>query len=59
MDVLILTIFVSLTLASLGVGLFIWTVRRGTHEHLDHLALLPLEDDETALHPTGVSRRED
>jgi len=46
MDVLILTLFVSLVLAAAGVGLFIWSVRQGTHEHIDRLALLPIEDDD-------------
>lgn len=45
MEILILTIFVSLALALLGVGFFVWTVRSGTGEHADRLALLPLEED--------------
>lgn len=45
MEILILTIFVSLALAALGVGFFVWTVRAGTGEHADRLALLPLEED--------------
>ncbi|MFK7984891.1 MAG: cbb3-type cytochrome oxidase assembly protein [Sandaracinaceae bacterium] len=47
MNVLILTMFVSLILAVAGVGFFIWTVRQGAHEHGDRLALLPLESGET------------
>jgi cbb3-type cytochrome oxidase maturation protein len=43
MEVLLLTVFVSLVLAGLGVGLFIWTVRSKTFEHADRLAILPLE----------------
>ncbi|HEY8426774.1 MAG TPA: hypothetical protein VIL20_00305 [Sandaracinaceae bacterium] len=46
MEVLILTLFVSLALAALGVGFFVWIVRAGTSEHADRLALLPLEQDE-------------
>jgi cbb3-type cytochrome oxidase maturation protein len=46
MEVLILTLFVSLTLAGLGVGFFVWSVAKGTGEHSDRLALLPLEDDD-------------
>ncbi len=47
MEVLILTIFVSLALAALGVGFFAWTVRAGSSEHDDRLALLPLEHERT------------
>lgn len=46
MDVLILTLFFSLMLAGAGVGLFIWSVKQGTHEHAERLALLPIEDDD-------------
>lgn len=42
-EVLLLTVFVSLVLAALGVGLFVWTVRSKTFEHADRLAILPLE----------------
>ncbi len=45
MEILILTIFVSLILAALGVGFFVWSVDRGSGEHADRLALLPLEPD--------------
>ena len=45
MEVLILTVFVSLVLAAAGVGLFVWSIKSGTHEHADRLALLPIEDD--------------
>lgn len=45
MSVLFLTVFVSLSLAGLGVGLFVWTVREKTLEHADRLAILPLEGE--------------
>lgn len=45
MEILILTLFVSLVLAGAGVGFFVWSVRQGAHEHADRLALLPLQDD--------------
>ena len=52
MDVLILTLFVSLMLAGAAVGLFVWSVKSGSHEHADRLALLPIEgDDEHDPHP--------
>ena len=46
MEILILTLFISLVLAAAGVGLFIWSVNQGTHEHAERLALLPLEPDD-------------
>lgn len=45
MDVLLLTVFVSLVLAGLGVGLFVWSAKARTFEHSDRLAILPLEDE--------------
>ncbi len=43
MEVLILLVFVGLFLV-LGAFLgFVWTVRQGTLDHSDRLALLPLE----------------
>lgn len=47
MEVLILTLFVSLILAGAGVGFFVWSIRTGSHEHADRLALLPIESEET------------
>ena len=47
MDVLILTLFVSLMLVGADVGFFIWSMKEGTHEHAELLALLPIEDDES------------
>ncbi len=38
-------IFVSLVLAASGVAFFIWTVRSGTYERTDRLALMPLADE--------------
>jgi cbb3-type cytochrome oxidase maturation protein len=55
MDVLILTIFVSLILAALGVGLFVWSARAGTGEHADRLALLPLEREHTSASKTPAT----
>ncbi|GAB5541058.1 MAG: cbb3-type cytochrome oxidase assembly protein CcoS [Sandaracinaceae bacterium] len=45
MEVLILTLFVSLVLAGAGALAFVWSIGRGSHEHADRLALLPLRDD--------------
>ena len=45
MDVLIVTIFVSLVLVVGGLVLFVSRLRQGDFEHGDRLSLLPLEDD--------------
>lgn len=45
MEIVILLVFVSLVLAIGAVVFFAWSVREGTHQHADRLALLPLEDD--------------
>jgi len=51
MNALLLTLFVSLVLAGLGVLLFIHGVVQGDHEHADRLSLLPLEDDDGVHEP--------
>jgi cbb3-type cytochrome oxidase maturation protein len=43
MEVLMLTVFVSLVLAAAGVLFFAWNVRERAHEHIDELSLLPLD----------------
>lgn len=48
MEVLVLTLFVSLVLAGSAVAFFIWSIKTGSHEHADRLALLPLEPDESS-----------
>ncbi len=45
MDVLILTIFVSLVLVVAGLVLFVTRLKQGDFEHGDRLSLLPLEED--------------
>ena len=45
MNAIWLTLFVSLVLAGLGVLLFFVTYRDKTRDHVDRLALLPLEND--------------
>ena len=44
MSALVLTLVVSLVLAAGAVGLMVWTIYQGTHEHHDRLALIPLEE---------------
>ncbi len=47
MEILLLTVFVSLVLAGLGVGLFVWSAKSRTFEHSDRLSILPLERETT------------
>lgn len=47
MDVLILTVFVSLMLVLAAVLFFGWNVRNRSHEHAERLVLLPLQDEAT------------
>jgi cbb3-type cytochrome oxidase maturation protein len=51
MEILILLIFICVVLVSVAVAFFAWTVRQGTFDHADRLALLPL-DDEKPVTPT-------
>ncbi len=46
MDILIVTLFVSLVLVVVGVVFFVIRLRQGDLEHGDRLSLLPLEEDE-------------
>ncbi len=57
MEILILLIFVSVLLVGVAVAFFAWTVRQGTFDQIDRLALLPL-DDEKPMTPT-TEREED
>ena len=58
MEILILLIFVCVVLVGGAVAFFAWTVRQGTFDHADRLALLPL-DDEKPVTPTTTEREED
>ncbi len=44
MEVLILLVFVSLTLAGSALGLFTWLIREKTFEHGERLVLLPIDE---------------
>jgi cbb3-type cytochrome oxidase maturation protein len=57
MKILILLIFVCVVLVGAAVAFFVWTVRQGTFDQADRLALLPL-DDEKPMTPT-TEREED
>jgi cbb3-type cytochrome oxidase maturation protein len=45
MEVLILTVFVSLTLVVLELIFFAWNLHHGAHEHPERLSLLVLDDE--------------
>jgi hypothetical protein len=47
MSVVPFLVVMSLALAALSVGLFVFSARNRDHEHADRLSLLPLEDDLT------------
>ena len=59
MEILILLIFVCLALVGAAVGFFAWTVRQGTFDHADRLALLPLDDDSAATPIDKTEKEED
>ena len=61
MEVLFLTIFVSLVLVACGVLFFAWMVRQRTFDQNDRLALLPLLDEPppAAGAATGPTREDD
>ena len=48
MDILIVTLFVSLVLVIAGLVLFVLRMRAGDFDHGDRLSLLPLHDDESS-----------
>lgn len=52
MEILILTVFVSMVLVLGELVFFAWNVRHGSHDHNDRLTLLPLEDDSAPESPT-------
>lgn len=56
MSVIVLQVFVSLMLVAGSVVLFVYTVRSRTLEHVDRLALAPLEEDgaPTAAKPVSA-----
>ncbi|MCB9735818.1 MAG: cytochrome oxidase [Deltaproteobacteria bacterium] len=46
MNALYLTVFVSFVLAALGILLFLHSASNRTQDHIERLALLPLDDDD-------------
>ncbi len=53
MNVLIITVFVSLILVAAGLIFFVSRLRGGDFEHGDRLSLLPLDED----HPRNQQSR--
>ena len=53
MDVLILTVFISLVLVVAAVLFLIKRAKDGDFEHGDRLSLLPLDDEPRSAPPTG------
>ena len=58
MEVLILTIFVSIALVAGELLFFAWNVRNGSHDHVERLTLLPLERDEVGTAPAPRSEED-
>jgi hypothetical protein len=56
MEVVHLTVFVSLGLVACSLLLLAFTLRNRTHEHADRLALLPMDDDRDRRGEDGVER---
>jgi|GEM_PF-1191023 len=46
MNILYLTVFASLGLAALGLILFFYSAAQRDRDHIERLALLPLDDDD-------------
>jgi cbb3-type cytochrome oxidase maturation protein len=57
MEVLILTVFISLLLVATELLFFAWNLHQGTHDHADRLSLLPLEEDAIARAPASSGER--
>ena len=53
MDVVIMLVFISLILVSMGLIFFISRLRDGDFEHAERLSLLPLAEDEGRPRATG------
>jgi cbb3-type cytochrome oxidase subunit 3 len=50
-EALTLTLFASVVLAFAAVLFFAWNVRGKSHEHTEHLSLLPLDDEASVPAP--------
>ncbi len=59
MEILILLIFVCVLLVGVAVAFFGWTVRQGTFDQADRLALLPLDEEKHVTPTTDTEEEED
>jgi cbb3-type cytochrome oxidase maturation protein len=59
MEILILLIFVCVLLVGGAVAFFGWTVRQGTFDQADRLALLPLDEEKPVTPTTDREEEED
>lgn len=55
MNALYLTVFVSFVLAALGIILFLHSASNRTQDHIERLALLPLDDDDRPAPTTDAA----
>jgi len=54
MEVLILPLLIGIGWVAGAIALFVWMVRRGSLDHSDRLALLPLKDDAGGADPVAT-----
>jgi len=57
-EVLILPIVIGIVWVAGAIALFVWMVRRGSLDHSDRLALLPLKEDSSGDEPVATSKHE-
>ncbi len=55
MNVMVLLLFIGVVFVTFAVGFFVWSVRTGSFQHTDRLALLPLRG-ETGIAADGTDR---
>ena len=58
MEVLILLIFIGICFVGIALYFFVWTVRAGSLQHADRLALLPLREDAGPVEAKGSTTSE-
>ncbi len=59
MEILAYLVIVSVALVTGAVAFFVWTVRQGTFDHSDRLALLPLDDEPSTPPPASGQEGQD
>lgn len=53
MEVLILLLFIGFFFVGAFLWLFFWTIKKGSLQHADRLALLPLSQEDTISRSSG------